>query len=150
MNLDTLLKTHLIKRIAQALASNKSELSKYPETNKLLVNYLQMLGVARELVEADRTASWQMHLNAISDCLPLYSAAGHPNYLKSPYLYLQKMSTLQSDNPVGFQKFGNGFHVIRRTDQCWTDLGSDLVIEQTSMRSLTNTGGGGGDKKVAE
>ena len=46
------------------------------------MNYLQMLGVARELVEADRTGSWQMHLHAISDCLPIFSAAGHPNYLK--------------------------------------------------------------------
>ena len=42
-----------------------------------------MLGVARELVEADRTGSWQMHLDAISDCLPIFSAAGHPTYLKS-------------------------------------------------------------------
>ena len=75
-----------------------------------------MLGVARELVEADRTGSWQMHLHAISDCLPIFSAAGHPNYLKSAYLYLQNMVTLESDNPAVFQKFVNGFHVIRRSE----------------------------------
>ena len=100
-----------------------------------------MLGVARELVEADRTGSWQMHLHAISDCLPIFSAAGHPNYLKSAYLYLQNMVTLESDNPAVFQKFVNGFHVIRGSDQYWADLGSDLVIEQTLMRSLKSTGG---------
>ena len=105
------------------------------------MNYMQMLGVARELVEADRTGSWQMHLHAISDCLPIFSDAGHPNYLKSAYLYLQKMVTLESDNPTVFQKFVNGFHVIRRSDQYWAGLGSDLVIEQTLMRSLKSTGG---------
>ena len=69
----------------------KSELSKYSETSKLWVNQLQMLGVARELAEADRTGSWQMHLHAIFDSLPIISAARHPNYLKSAYLYLKKM-----------------------------------------------------------
>ena len=96
------------------MASKKSELSKYSETSKLLVNYLQLLGVARELVEAGRTGSWQMHLLAIYDSLPIFSAAGHPNYLKSAYLYLQKMSTLEYDNAAVFQKFVNGFHVIGR------------------------------------
>ena len=40
------------------------------------MNYLQMLGVAMELVEADRTGSRQMHLHAISNCLPIFSAVG--------------------------------------------------------------------------
>ena len=57
VDLDALLNTD-IKRISQSLASKKSELSRYSETSKLWVNYLQMLGVARELVEADRTGSW--------------------------------------------------------------------------------------------
>ena len=35
----------------------------------------------------------------------------------------------------------NGFHVIRRTNQYWAGLGSDLVIEQTLMRSLKSTDG---------
>ena len=72
VGLDALLKTDCIKRISRALASKKYyELSKYSETSKLWVNYLQMLGVARELVVADRTGTWQMHLDAISDCLPI-------------------------------------------------------------------------------
>ena len=57
------------------------------------------------------------------------------------------MVTLESDNPAVFQKFVNGFHVIRRSDRYWAGLGSDLVIEQTLMRSLKSTVGltrGGG------
>ena len=38
------------------------------------------LAVARTLVKADRTGSWDMHLGAISKCLPIFSAAGHFNY----------------------------------------------------------------------
>ena len=44
------------------------------------------------------------------------------------YLYLQNMVTLEADNPAVFQKFVNGFHVIRRS-------------EQTLMWSLKSTWG---------
>ena len=33
-----------------------------------------MLGVVLELIEADRTESWQMHLQAVSDCLLTFAA----------------------------------------------------------------------------
>ena len=83
------------------------------------------MGVTRELVEADRTGSWQVHLHAKYDCLLMFAAAVHPNNLKSAYLYLQKMQVLETENSTVFSKFRNGFHVIRRTDQYWAGLGSD-------------------------
>ena len=52
-----------------------------------------MVEVAKELIETDRTGSWQMHLHAIS--LPIFAAPGHANYLRSGYLYLQNMNKLQ-------------------------------------------------------
>jgi len=51
------------------------------------------------------------------------------------------MNELEITNPEVFQKFSDGFHVIRRSNQLWAGLSSDLVIEQTLMRSLKSTGG---------
>ena len=136
-----MMKSDGIQRIVNTLASKKCDLSNSSKTSKLWLNYQQMLGVAKELIEADRTGSWKMHLHAISECLPIFSAAGHSNYLMSAYLYLQTMQALETENPPVFQKFTNGFHVIRRTNQYWAGIGSDLVIEQTLMRSLKSTGG---------
>ena len=100
-----------------------------------------MLSIARALVSADRMGSWEMHLSAVSACLLIFVAAGHPNYLKSARLYLQKMYALKDDNPEVHQKFHSGFHVIRRSSQFWASLGSDLVIEQTLMHTLKSQGG---------
>ena len=100
-----------------------------------------MLGIARTPVAADRMRSCEMHLSVVSACLPIFVAAGHPNYLKSARLYLQKMYALKDDNPEVHQKFQSGFHVIWHSSQYWADLGSDLVIEQTLMRSLKSQGG---------
>ena len=77
----------------------------------------------------------------LSECLPIFAAAGHGNYLKSGYLYLQKMSELQSKHAEIYQKCINGFYVVRRSNHYSAGLGSDLVIEQTLMRSLKSTGG---------
>ena len=92
-----------------------------------------MIKVAMKLIKADRTGSWQMHLDAILEAFPIFAAGGHSNYLRSSYLYLQKMKSLEKQNPKIFHKFMNGFHVIRCTNQYWAGLGSDLVNEQSLM-----------------
>ena len=141
IDIDEVLGSDCLAKIVEALPCKASDLSDKSKTSKLWLNYLRMLGVARELIEADRSGSWKMHIHAVADCLPIFAAAGHPNYLKSGYLYLQKMNALESENLEVFQKFMRGYHVIRRSDTFWAGLGCDLVIEQTLMRSLKSTGG---------
>jgi hypothetical protein len=51
------------------------------------------------------------------------------------------MSKLPERHPHVFKAFQEGKHIIRRTCQYWAGLSSDLVIEQTLMRSLKTTGG---------
>ncbi|KAG7164291.1 hypothetical protein Hamer_G003443 [Homarus americanus] len=51
------------------------------------------------------------------------------------------MCQLEARHPDVYDKFSRGFHVIRRSNQCWAGLSSDLVIEQTLMRSLKSSGG---------
>ena len=53
-----------------------------------------------------------------------------------PYYYLQGMLELENRHPDVYLKFVNGRHVVRRSNKFWAGLSSDLVIEQTLMRSL--------------
>lgn len=141
LEVDQVLGSDCMGKLHQAVTSETVTVSKQSKTSKLWLNYHWMLGVARKLIEADRTGSWMMHLQAVTECLPVFAAAGHSNYLKSAYLYLQRMNTLEFENNTVFEKFMHGFHVIRRSDKFWAGLGCDLVIEQTLMRSLKSTGG---------
>ena len=111
-DLDSLLESDSIDRIHNSLTEKKDELAMTSKTSKLWINYQHMLSIARALVSADRMGSWEMHLSAVSACLPIFTAAGHPNYLKSARLYLQKTYALKDDNPEVHQKFQSGFHVI--------------------------------------
>jgi len=141
VNLETLLKSDCIEEIRKVLNSTKSELSNSSETSKLWINYLKMLEIARNLIEADRTGSWDLHLLAVSECLPIFAACEHGNYLRSAYLYVQNMRFLETSNPEVFHKFKKGLYVSRRANHYWAGVGSDLLIEQTLMRSLKTTGG---------
>jgi len=84
-----------------------------------------MVKTSRMLVMSDRIGSWKLHLAAaapcfmFAKCLPLFAAAGHLNYVKSSYLYLQNMSQLELKHPDVFKKFQLGYHVVRRTDKSW-------------------------------
>ena len=139
-DLDSLLESDCIDRIHNSLTEKRDELARRSKTSKLWINYQHMLSIARALVSADRMGSWEMHLSTVSAYLLIFAVAGHPNYLKSARLDLQKMYALKDDNPEVHQKFHSGFHIIRRSSQHWSGLGSDLVIEQTLMRSLKSQG----------
>jgi len=51
------------------------------------------------------------------------------------------MQNLPVEHPDVYEKFQEGYHVIRRSNREWAGLSSDLVIEQVLMRSLKTTGG---------
>ena len=51
------------------------------------------------------------------------------------------MSELENRHPDVYLKFVNGRHVVRRNIKFWAGLSSDLVIEQTLIRSLKTSGG---------
>ena len=137
--LETVLTSENLSRIDEELEKRKTELSARSKTSQLWLNYQNMVKVARSLMKADRTGSWLMHLRAVSDCLPIFAAAGHYNYLKSAYFYVQEMGQLHIKHPDLFRKFEKGFHVIRRSNQLWAGLSSDLVIE-TTLRYDTRRG----------
>ena len=51
------------------------------------------------------------------------------------------MEELNATNPWLQEKFEKGFHAVRRSARHWSGLWSDLVIEQTLMRSIKSRGG---------
>jgi len=73
--------------------------------------------------------------------LPYLASAGHNLYAKSVRLYLQFMSSLETDHPDVYREFEPVFHVVRRTNHLWAGLSTDLVIEQVLMRNLKTSGG---------
>ena len=72
----------------------------------------------------------------------LFAATGHMNYAKSDRLYLQFMQDLPNEHPWLYSYFTEqGYHTVRRSDQFWAGLWTDLVKQQVMMRSIKSRGG---------
>ena len=66
---------------------------------------------------ANKTGSWDLHLQAMLETLPISAAAGHHNYQKLLYLYLQNMFSLPSENSAVNKMFQEGKFVLRRSNR---------------------------------
>jgi len=72
----------------------------------------------------------------MQDMLWLFASTGHVNYVKSARFYLQQIGQLKETHPLRNEQVLNGFHSVRRSDRYWARLALDLVIEQSTMRSI--------------
>ena len=73
--------SEVLIKLETVTETKKLELAQTSKTSQLWLNYQRMVEMARMLIKADRTGSWLMHLQAVSNCLPVFAAAGHFNYL---------------------------------------------------------------------
>ncbi len=99
-------------------------------TAVLWLEYMKMVDILRKFIKGERTGNWKMHLQAVYEMLPYFAAAGHNQYAKSAYVYLQTMQNLETSHPSVYKKFLDGLHVVRRSDRFWGGLSTDLIIEQ--------------------
>ena len=106
---------HAYKIVMEFMESAKSPQTSLP--SQLWNQYITTIEIFLQSVEAECTGSWKQHLQACRNMLPYLASAGHYLYLKSGHLYLQSMLELENTNPKVYQKFMEGYHVIRRTDR---------------------------------
>ena len=77
-----------------------------------------------------------MHLYATSKMLNLFAATGRRNYAKSARLYVQQMNELEYTHPWLYKQFMMGHFSVKRSNNLWAGIWSDLTIEQTLMRCI--------------
>lgn len=123
------------------LKSEKLERELISRTSKLWIHYQSVIATVRKLITADRIGSFPLHIEGISESLPVFASSGHFNYTKAAYLHLQNMIKLEKTHPDIFVSFMKGGHVVRRKENKWSGIATDLLIEQSLMRSLKCTGG---------
>jgi len=99
-----------------------------------------MIALLRSFIRAERTGNWNLHLKTVAEMLPFFAAAGHNNYAKSCHIYLQEMLNLGETHPAVKKSFEDGLHVFRRNDSYYSGISSDLLIEQSLMRSMKTSG----------
>ena len=127
-------------KFCRTIARCKEYLSE-TRTAKSWIQYIHYINIVKQFIRAERTVNWQNHLMAVRQMLGLFSATTHFQYAQSPRPYLQLMDELPFDFPWLYNLFPQGYYTIRRSDQFWAGLWTDLLIEQSLMRTAKNRGG---------
>ncbi len=102
---------------------------------------MTLVAILRAFIRAGRTKNWKLYLQSLHEMLPYLAASGHHNYTKSLVLYLNKMQNLEESHPHVYNKFVDGFFVLRRSDRYWAGIYSDLFIEEVLIRNVKAVGG---------
>ena len=111
------------------------------KTPALWIQYMKLVDILRRSIKAERTGDFLLHLDSVRQMIPFLAASGHNNYTKSAWIYYQQMTELQNSHPHVYRQFMNGHHVVRRTEQPFVGISTDLAIEQILMRSIKSSGG---------
>ncbi|CAH2086035.1 unnamed protein product [Euphydryas editha] len=118
------------------------ELKARGPTAQLWVQYFEMVSIALDFIRAERLGLFQEHLDAVRKMLPYFHAGGHFLYAKSAHLYLQDMLKLEETmDQQAFENFKNGFFTVKRTEKFNSGTWTDMVIEQSLMKSMKTEGG---------
>ena len=109
--------------------SVEKETLKEFRTAKLWLQYVEMIGILRMFIKAERIGDWNLHLQAVHKMLPYFAAAGHNLYTKSAY---KKCSicqkAIQISIPVSSMVIMSYCEVI--------DIGLDSLLTRSFSRFL--------------
>ena len=93
------------------------------KTAKLWFQYLCMVETMRMVIKVERTGNFDFHRSS-------FIFSGHHLYARLAHIYLQKMQNLEGTNKKVYERFQNGYRVVRRSQRCSGGLSIDLIIEQ--------------------
>lgn len=130
-------------KLTEKFEERLSELEQLGPTAKLWIQYLKMITLAKQFMEAERMGNWELHLDTIQKMLPFFFSSGHFFYAKSCQLYLQQMRSLKDRMPQNeYEAFTTGANfTIRRNNKFFSGTWTDMVIEQSLMKSMKSSGG---------
>ncbi|KYN29124.1 hypothetical protein ALC57_01443, partial [Trachymyrmex cornetzi] len=124
--------------LKQKFNQQLQELKENDPTAKLYVQYFEMVSLLFQFIHAERSGDWNMHLNSIRKMIPFFITAGHFNYAKNSYIYLQDMYTISTKlNQENYHSYTDkGCFTLWRSQQFYSGIWSDMTIEQTYMRNI--------------
>ena len=108
-------------------------------TSKLWVDcFIKPVFIMMLYVRAEREGDWPLHLVAVKQMLPYFSASSHVNCARYGLCYLRSMERLGQEE---LSKFMKGEHVMHHVPRLWKGIWSDMFIETTFMRYGHGPGG---------
>ena len=103
--------------------------------------YGEMVKLLLQFVKAERTGNWELHLLSVSAMVPHFFAMDRPNYARWLPVYIMDMRQLATKHPQVHQEFVNGYHAVSRSGKPFSQVWTDMALEQTINADSKSKGG---------
>ena len=100
-----------------------------------------MVKILLDFIRSERTGNWLAHLSATPAMLPYFFAMDRPNYSKWIPIYLIDMRKLPDTHPKVHEEFMNGNHSVSRSGQSFSQVWTDMALEQSVNLDSKKHGG---------
>ena len=120
-----------LTRITERLDVKKQSIQA-SRTAKLWLQFMKIMDILRMFLKGERMDIWALHIQAMDGVLPYVAASGHNLFAKCIHVYLQQMHKLHETHPEVSRHFGQGLHVVRRSDRFWAGLPPILSLSKSS------------------
>ena len=100
-----------------------------------------MVIVPLQLIKAERTGNWFLHLSSVAAMTQYFFAISRHNYTCWLPVYIADMKQLGSKHPSVHQEFAAGNHAVSCSSQPFTQEWTDMVLEQSINADSKSKGG---------
>ncbi len=104
-------------------------------------NYIEMVFLLLQYIRAEREANWELHLATVAEMIPYFFICDHVNYARWVTVYLANMHLLTSSAPFVHEQFKNGAHAVSQTGHKFSQVWSDMALEQSANCDTKSKGG---------
>ena len=100
-----------------------------------------MVTTLLQFLKADRTGNWKLHLSSTAAVLPQFFAMDRQNYARYLPVYLADMQKLELTHPDVYKEFAERNHSISRAGQPFSQVSTDMALEQSINADSKSSGG---------
>ena len=95
---------------------------------------MKVIDSIKNLIAADRNGDWSLHVSAVSQLMPIFSACDSVNYLRYGSYYLEKIKVLEEEHPTLYQMFLDGNFPVKTSSGRFNAVSPSLKLEPTKSR----------------
>ena len=103
--------------------------------------YNAMVNLLLHFLQAERTGDWKLHLSAVAAMTPYFFAMDRHNYARWLPVYLADMHQIESKHPRVYGEFMRGNHVVCRSSHPFSQVSTDMALEQSINADSKAKGG---------
>ena len=103
--------------------------------------YGAMVSLLLQFIKAERTGNWNLHLASVAAMIPHFFAMDRQNYARYLPVYLADVRQLETKHPTVHKEFLSGNHSISRSGHAYSQVSTDMALEQSINADSKSMGG---------